>query len=48
MDNIFINSKKSKTSKPQRLLLNLAAKIDLNRNDKYVALEKYKKVIQKQ
>ena len=38
MDTIFMNSKNSKTSDPQRLLLNLVDKINLKRSDKYVAL----------
>ena len=38
MDTRFMNSKNSKTSDPQRLLLNLAYIIDLRRNDKYIAL----------
>ena len=38
MNTIFMNSKNSKTSDPQRLLLNLSDKIDLERSDKYVAL----------
>ena len=38
MDTIFMNSENSKTSDPRRLLLNLANKINLKRNDKYVAL----------
>ena len=38
MDTIFVNSENSKTSEPYRLLLNLLDKIDLKRNDKYVAL----------
>ena len=38
MDTIFMNSENSKTSEPYRLLLNLADKINLNRNDKYVDL----------
>ena len=33
-----MNSEKSKTSDPHRLLLNLTDKIDLRRKDKYVAL----------
>ena len=33
-----MNSKNSKTSDPQRLLLNLSDKINLKRGDKYVAL----------
>ena len=33
-----MNSKKSKTSDPRTLLLNLADKIDLRREDKYIAL----------
>ena len=49
-----MNSEKSKTTAPHRLLLNLTDKIDLRRKDKYIALlnlkhllymEKYKKVI---
>ena len=38
MSIIFINSKKSKTSDPHRLLLNLTNKIDFSRKDKYIAL----------
>ena len=38
MDTIFMNSEDSKTSDPQRLLLNLSGKINLKRSDKYVAL----------
>ena len=33
-----MNSENSKTSDPQRLLLNLPDKINLKRKDKYVAL----------
>ena len=33
-----MNYKKSKTSDPHRILLNLADKIDLRRKDKYIAL----------
>ena len=33
-----MNSKNSETSDPYRLLLNLTSKINLKRNDKYVAL----------
>ena len=33
-----MNSEDSKTSDPQRLLLNLSGKINLKRRDKYVAL----------
>ena len=52
MDTIFVNSRNSKTTDPDRLLLNLSDKINLKKSDKYVALsnvsmEKYKKVIQK-
>ena len=36
MDTIFINSKNSGTSDPRRLLLNLADKIVLKKNDKSV------------
>ena len=35
---ILMNSEKSKTSYPHRLLLNLSDKINLKRSDKYVAL----------
>ena len=35
---IFMNSKKSKTYDPHRLLMNLKDKINLSRSDKYVAL----------
>ena len=38
MNITFMNSKNSKTSDPQRLLLNLADKINLKKRDKYVAL----------
>ena len=38
MNIIFINSKNSKTSDPDRLLLNITDKIDLRRKDKYIAL----------
>ena len=38
MDNVFMNSKNSKTSDPHRLLLNLADKINSNRSDKNAAL----------
>ena len=57
MDTIFTNSKNTKTSNPHRSLLKLLDKIDLKRNDKYVALSNLsiyyirndiKKVIQKQ
>ena len=38
MDTKFMISRNSKTSDPQRLLLNLLGKINLKRKDKYVAL----------
>ena len=38
MNIIFMNSKNSKTSDPQRLLLNLKDKIDLSRKDKCIAV----------
>ena len=38
MGTIFMNSGNSKTSDPHRLSLNLLAKINLKRSDKYVAL----------
>ena len=38
MDIIFMNSKNIKKSHPHRLLINLLEKINLKRNDKYVAL----------
>ena len=38
MNTIFMNSTKSKTSDPRTLLLNLTDKIDLRREDKYIAL----------
>ena len=38
MDTIFMNSKNSKTSDTNRLLLNLTDKIDLRKKDKYIAL----------
>ena len=57
MDTLFMNSKNSETPDPRRLLLNLSAKINLKRRDKYVAVsnlsiyytwKNIKKVIQKQ
>ena len=38
METIFMNYENSKTSHSYRLLLNLTGKINLKRNDKYVAL----------
>ena len=38
MNTIFMNSQNSKTSDPHSLLLNLLDKINLKRNDTYVAL----------
>ena len=38
MNTIFMNSGKSKTSDPHRLLPNLTDKINLKISDKYVAL----------
>ena len=38
MDNIFVSSGNSKTSDPNRLLLNLSHKINLKWKDRYVAL----------
>ena len=38
MDIIFMDPKNSKINDPHRLVLNLADKIDLRRNDKYIAL----------
>ena len=38
MKTIFMDSKNSKMSDPQRLLLNLTDKIDLKRSHKYIAL----------
>ena len=38
MDNIFMNSKNSKALELHRILLNLSDKMNLKRNDKYVAL----------
>ena len=35
---VSMNSENSKTIRPHRLLLNLTDKIDLKRNDEYVAL----------
>ena len=36
-----MNSENSKTSAPQRLLLNLSDKINLKRSDKYLALSNF-------
>ena len=38
MDTIFLNSDNSKTPDPRRLLLTLTDKLNLKRNDKFVAL----------
>ena len=38
MNTVFMNSKKSKTYDPHRLLLNLADKTDLKRSEKYISL----------
>ena len=38
MDTVFMNSEKSKTSDPHRLLLNISDKMNLKRKDKYVVL----------
>ena len=43
-----MNSENSKTSDLHRLLLNLLDKIDLNRREHILYMEKYKKVKQKQ
>ena len=40
MDTIFIDSEKSKTFYPVRLLLNLPDEIDLKRSNKYDALSR--------
>ena len=40
-DTIFMSSKNSNTSEPHRLLLNLADKINLNRDDKYIFFIKF-------
>ena len=38
MDTIFMNSKNSGTSIPQKLLLNITDKINLKKNENYAAL----------
>ena len=38
MDTIYMKSQNSKTSDPQRLLLNLSDKINLKRSEKYIVL----------
>ena len=38
MNTIFMNSEKSKTSDPHKLLLNISDKMNLKRKDKYVVL----------
>ena len=43
MNLIFIISKNSKISYPYRLVFNLTEKINLDRNDKYVALSNLRK-----
>ena len=39
MDTLFMNSRISKTSDSQRLLLNLTYKINIKRSDEFVALQ---------
>ena len=41
MDTIFMNSKNSETSDPHKILLNLTGKINLKKNDKYIALSNF-------
>ena len=41
MDTLFMNSKNSKTSDPDRLLPNISDKINLKRSDKYVTLSNH-------
>ena len=41
MDTVFMNSKNSKTSDPNELLLNLTDTINLNGSNKYVTLSKF-------
>ena len=38
MDTMFLNSRNSKTFDPHRLSIDFSDKINLKRNDKYVAL----------
>ena len=38
MDTIFMNSGKSKTSDPHRILLNLSDKVNFKKSETYVAL----------
>ena len=38
MNTIFMNSENSKTSEPNRLLINLADTITTKRSDEYIAL----------
>ena len=45
MDTIFLNSENSKTSDPHRPLLTFSDKLNLKRNDKYVALSNFTKPI---
>ena len=57
MDNIFLNSQNSKSSKPHVLILKLTGKIDLQRGKKMYCfikscyllyMEKHKQIIQQQ
>ena len=41
MDTIFMNSKNSRASDPQRLLLSLKDKINLKESDEYVTLSNF-------
>ena len=41
MDTIFMNSKNSKSSHPQRLILNLSDEMDFQRGEKIVVLSNH-------
>ena len=41
MDTIFMNSENSKTSKPHVLILKVAEKLDLRRDEKSIALSNF-------
>ena len=42
MNTIFLNSEKSNTSHPHRLLLNPTDKIDVRKKGKYIALSNFR------
>ena len=48
MDTIFMNSENSKTSKPYVLILKVAEKLDLRRDEKSIALSNFQYLLHMQ